>query len=182
MRASLFYLIVSVASASSLEAQRPSVDNAAAMKPSPVRTAIVFTAADIERSGRRSPRATPVNRFLARAALGSIGWSLGALAGGAINFAASDCDEPHQPVARCEYPANVYLGAALGGVVLTGVTIGAIAMRDGCDRKSRLLFAMAGATAGTLAGLLADNWQPNGSIPFATVLGSTVLAGACRST
>ena len=169
MRASLFYLIVSVASASSLEAQRPSVDNAAAMTPSPVRTAIVFADAD---TGRRSPRATPVNRFLARAALGSIGWSLGALVGGVIGIAASDCD-------GCEYPDYFYPGAALGGVVLTGVTIGAIAMRDGCDRKSRLLFAMAGATAGTLAGLLADNWRP---IPFATVLGSTVLAGACRST
>ena len=176
MRGTVVALIAAgLTAANPLDAQPPMVENAA------------VGVTPRSETGRPRPRVpkTPGNRFAARVTLGALGFAGGAFAGGiaGISILGRDCG-------GCDDPGldSWIKGARVGAIVGTAVTVGSIALGDGCARGSRTVRALIGGTAGHFAGMLLASkagsdqagdfvaWLAPGA---GTVIGASWMAATC---
>ena len=173
MRGVVALIAAGLTAAIPLDAQQPLVHNAVGVTP----------LADTVRPRPRVSK-TPGNRMAARLTLGTLGYVGGALVGGAVGVSVMGAD------CNCDEPGlDAWIaGARVGAVIASALTVGTVALGDGCTRGSRTIRALIGGTAGAFAGtLLASKagtdqggdflaWSAR---PFGTLLGASWGAATC---
>jgi hypothetical protein len=147
--------------------------------PAGFRTAV----APVDAAQQRKP-ITSGTRFVGRSALGILAWMGGIYGGLVLSNAAFGpyCE-------NCsDHGAWWLYSTVAAGAITTGVTVGAISMRDGCSRRSRMSRALLGSAIGSAGGILLlehgtrthQDVEALLAVPLGTVFTSAWLASTCR--
>ena len=167
MRGTLITLIAVIA-ANPLDAQAPTYRASVALRPES-RTPALHFASISTRNYQKS------ERFVFRLFTGTAGLVAGAYAGAyasqGVGGQCDDCDDPGLGAAL--------IGAAIGGVLGTGIGAGAFALQDTCSTGERIAMGMGGAAVGGILGLLGGPLTNGYSVPAGSVILGAAMTTGC---